>query len=214
MTYTDARKERARKLILKRHLKSDIRHMERFLSDKTSVNNYVKSKIVNYKELDAITDTYNNIYMKYDELDNHMTYFASGLQSLGLNKGEFVGIFTENNGRWCACEQGVLRCGAVAVLRGSNAPVGELDYIMSHSDAVGLVLRDERLFNSLKPYLNKYNFKFIVIMFKSEKDTNEYENYPVYSYEEIIEKGKNHEFVEPEQNLDEFCLTTIKNKFI
>ena len=43
-------------------------------------------------------------------------------------------------------------------------------------------------------------------MFKSEKDTNEYENYPVYSYEEIIEKGKNHEFIEPEQNLDEPCL--------
>ena len=203
MSYTDVRKERARKLILKRHLKSDIRKMENFLSDKTSVNNYVKSKIVNYKESDAITDTYNNIYMKYDELESHMSFFASGLQSLGLNKGEFVGIFTENNGRWCACEQGVLRCGSIAVLRGSNAPVGELDYIMTHSDAVGLVLRDERLFNNLKPYLGKYNFKFIVIMFKSEKDTCEYENYPVYSYDEIIEKGKNHEFAAPEQNLDE-----------
>ena len=206
MSYTDVRKERARKLILKRHLKSDIRHMEKFLSDKTSVNNYLKSKMAEYKDLDAITDTYNNIYMKYDELDRQMTNFASGLQSLGLNKGEFVGIFTENNGRWSACEQGVLRCGVVAVLRGSNAPVGELDYIISHSDAVGLVLRDERLFNSLKPYLCKYNFKFIVIMFKSEKDTNEYENYPVYSYDEIIEMGKNHEFVEPEQNLSEPCL--------
>lgn len=206
MSYSAIRRERARKLILKRHLKSDIRQMEKFLSDKTSLNNYVKSKMAEHLDLNAITDAYNNLNMTYNEIENQMALLASGLQSLGLGKGEFAGVFTENNGRWCVCEQAVMRCGAVAVLRGSNAPVGELDYIINHSDSVGLILRDGRLFTNLKPYLDKYKFKFIVIMFKSEKDDISYENSPVYYFEEVLELGKNHEFKAPEQKLEEPCL--------
>ena len=206
MSNIDVRREKARQLILKRRLKSDIRQMEKFLSDKTSVNNFLRSKMAMYVDLEAITDDYNNLHMTYGELDFQMSEFASGLQSLGLQKGEFVSLITENNGRWCVCEQGIQRCGAIAVLRGSNAPVGELDYIINHSDSVGLILKDMKLFNALKPCIDKYNFKFIVIMFKTDKDDLSALNCPVYSFEDVLEKARNHTFIPPEQNLSEPCL--------
>ena len=159
---SDDRQERLRKILIKKKLLSDRRKTEKFLLGETSLNDYVKKKIAQFPELQAITDDYCKIYMNYAQLEEQMSAFAAALQSFGLQKGEFVDIFTENNGRWCVVEQGAMRCGAVCTLRGSNAPIEELDYIINHSDAVGLILKDGVLLNKLKPFLGKYNFKFII----------------------------------------------------
>jgi len=155
--------------------------------------------------LPAVTDGYCDIKMTYTELEEQISNFASSLQSLGVKKGDFVGIFTENNGRFGVCDQAVLRCGGICTLRGSNAPVGELDYIITHSDAVGLILKDGTLLSQLKPYLDKYELKFVILMFKNEKDNLEGVKAPVYYFEDLVEEGKAKEFVTPEQSLDDPC---------
>ncbi|MBR2526304.1 AMP-binding protein [bacterium] len=205
---TNERKEKYRKLQLKRKFLSGRRQVNRFLSDKTSFNEYFKQKISNYKKLQAITDTYNNLEINYTDLENNITNLAASIQSFGIKKGDFVGIFTENNGLWATVEQATMRCGAICTLRGSNAPVEELDYIISHSEAKGLILKDANLLQSLKPYINKYNLNFIIIMFKKDNDDLSEINCPVYYYEDAVETGKNKlsEFNAPEQSLDENCL--------
>ena len=204
----NARKERKRKILLKRNFLSGRRKLNKFLSNKTSFNDYFRHKILNYIGLQAITDTYNNIETNYDELERNISYLASAIQSFGIKKGDFVGIFTENNGRWATVEQAAMRCGAICTLRGSNAPVEELDYIISHSEAKGLILKDGSLLKSLKPYLKKHSLKFIIIMFKKDTDDLSDVNCPVYYYENAVEIGQNKlsEFNAPNQNLDEDCL--------
>ena len=203
---SNARQERRRNIFLKRNFLSGKRKVVKFLSEQTSLNDYFKNRISKHGELPAITDTYCNISMNFNQVEEQISAFAAALQSFGVKKGDFVGIFTENNGRWCICEQGTMRTGAVCTLRGSNAPVTELDYIINHSESMGLILRDGKLLNGLKPYLEKYDLKFVILMFKSEKDDISGVNCPVYYFDEVIEIGKTKEFVKPEQNIDEFCV--------
>ncbi|MCQ2754173.1 MAG: AMP-binding protein [bacterium] len=200
------RKEKLRVAKLKRKIITDRRIIEKFLSDKTSMNSYFQSEIAKHKGLKAITDTYNHIELSYDEVENHIALISASLQKLGVQKGSFVGIFTENQGRWAICEQATMRCGAISVLRGSNAPVTELDYIISHSDAVGIFVRDGKLLNALKPYLSNHNLKFVIVMLKSDKDDLSGVNIPLYYYEDLLEMGEGCEYAPVEQNIDEPCI--------
>lgn len=169
-----------------------------------TVSNYFKARIAPHKDLMAITDTHSKIEMTYGELEEHISNLASGLQSLGIEKGNHVAIFTENTGRFVVCDQAVMRCGGVCVLRGSNAPIEELEFITHHSDSCAVLLRDKNLFNKAKGFLSQCNLKFVMVMFADEDFDRSGLNCPVYTYDEIREIGKNHNFVEPEMSYSDF----------
>lgn len=170
-----------------------------------SMVDYLEKCNASYLDKPAITDMYSGIKMTYGELWNDVNLFASGLQSLGVNKGSFVALYSENNGRWCVMDLAIMKCGAIDVLRGSNAPTEELDYILNHSEAMGAIIQNEKCFNSMKEILKKYNLKFVILMFNKDRaDLSDF-NAPVYSYEEVLEMGKNHEFQYVEMNVEEPC---------
>ena len=159
-----------------------------------SLAEVLESCMDKFADYQAITDKYNNVYMTYGELKAEMNYFASGLQSLGVKKGDKIGLFAESNGLWMATSLAIQKCGAVDVIRGSNAPIEELHYITSHADCKGLILRDEKLYNSMKPFLEKYALDFVVVTYsKSTLDTENIKA-KVYTHKEIIELGKNNKF--------------------
>ena len=110
--------------------------MEKRLADQTvsydglnSLAEVLESCMDKFSSYQAITDKYNNVYMTYGELKEEMTNFASGLQALGVKKGDKVGLFAESNGLWMATSLAIQKCGAIDVVRGSNAPIEELEYI-------------------------------------------------------------------------------------
>lgn len=142
----------------------------------------------------AITDKYNKVFMTYGELREEMNNFAIGLQTLGVKKGDKVGIFAESNGMWMATSMAILKCGAVDVIRGSNAPLEELHYITAHADCKGLILRDEKLYNAMKPFLEQYRLDFVIVTYaKNELDKTNVKT-QVYTHQEIIELGKKNQF--------------------
>lgn len=200
------RAERRKKILIKKKFLAEKRLINKFLEDKTSLNVYFKEQIAQYNELSAITDTYNDLSLNYTEFETQISVMAAAIQSFGIKKGDFVGIFTENNGRWAIVEQGAMRCGAVCTLRGSNAPIEELDYIIGNSEAKALILRDDKLLTKLMPFLNKYDLKFILLMFNSKEESFSDVKCPVYTFEDAYKVGEKAEFVKPEQNIDEPCL--------
>ena len=148
-----------------------------------------------YSSYQAITDKYNNVFMTYGELKEEMTNFASGLQALGVKKGDKVGLFAESNGLWMANALGIQKCGAIDVVRGSNAPIEELEYITAHADCKGLILRDNKLYNLMKPFLEQYKLDFVIITYSNgEIDTTNIKT-KVYTHKVIIELGKNNKFI-------------------
>lgn len=155
-----------------------------------TICDYLEAGANKYATLPAITDVYNNIEQNYAEYILQAKDFAAGLQGLGIKKDDIIRLFSENNGRWIVVDQGILRCGAIDAVRGSNAPVDELDYIIGQSKCIGLVLQTTKLFQKLKPYLSKYDLKFIIIMFSNDDFDTEGVDCPVYAFEEIISMGK------------------------
>ena len=63
-----------------------------------SITEHLEKSIEEHKDLVAVTDAYNELEMTYQDVQNLMIQTASGLRHLGINKGDFVCLFTENNG--------------------------------------------------------------------------------------------------------------------
>ncbi len=164
----------------------------------SSIFDAIETSSKKYKDLGAIYDKYNSVYHTHGEVLDEIYNFSQGMQSLGIQKGDKVCLITENHGRWLIANQSILRLGAVSTLRGSNAPLDELDYIIPFSDAKAVIVRDIKTFENLKPTFAKVNLNFICVLFTDKELNKEGVNCPVYTYEEIKELGKNHEFKKPE----------------
>ena len=170
-----------------------------------SLAEVLESCMEKYSTYHAITDRYNKISMTYGELREEMNLFATGLQSLGVKKGDKVGLFAESNGLWMATSMAIIKCGAVDVIRGSNAPLEELHYITAHADCKGLILRDEKLYNSMKPFLEKYRLDFVIVTYSNcDLDTTNVKS-KVYTHQDILQLGKENSFTPVEMTRDDDC---------
>lgn len=185
---------------------NDMIEIEEQMKDVSSMTDYIEKTIKKYPDYMAITDEYSKINMTYSELWDDVENFAKGLQALGVKKSDFVGIFSENNGRWTVIDFGILKCGAIDVLRGANAPVDELDYIIKHSDMSGIVISNIATFYKLKLILQKHKtLNFVILMFSSDDLDKSDLSIPVYSYEDVIGMGKERKFRPVKMNVDEPC---------
>ncbi len=99
----------------------------------------------------------------YSELADLITKVSSSFENYGLKKGDVVTVISENSPRWLAVDQGLMRLGAINAVRGINSPSVELDYIIGHSNSVGLIVQSKEIWLKLnnKEELKK-RLKFIV----------------------------------------------------
>ena len=99
----------------------------------------------------------------YSELADLITKVSFSFKNFGLVKGDVVTVISENSPRWLIVDQGLMRLGAINAVRGINSPSVELDYIIEHSNSVGLVVQSKEIWLKLnnKEELKK-RLKFII----------------------------------------------------
>ena len=99
----------------------------------------------------------------YSELADLITKVSFSFENYGLKKGDVVTVISENSPRWLAVDQGLMRLGAINAVRGINSPSVELDYIIGHSNSVGLIVQSKEIWLKLnnKEELKK-RLKFII----------------------------------------------------
>ena len=99
----------------------------------------------------------------YSELADLITKVSLSFKKYGLEKGDVVTVISENSPRWLAVDQGLMRLGAINAVRGINSPSVELDYIIGHSNSVGLIVQSKEIWLKLnnKEELKK-RLKFII----------------------------------------------------
>lgn len=153
-----------------------------------------------YPDIIALDDKYSNLKLTYSQAYECIKNFASGLQSLGVAKGNHIAQFSENCIKWMIADQAIFKIGAVNAVRGSQAPVDELAYILEHSDSEVLIADNINLLSNLKESIKNNGIKFVIFFVGDEKFKKEDFDIPVYSFEEVIEIGKNNEFVSVEIN--------------
>lgn len=154
--------------------------------------NYWKALVEQYPDRLALKDDYMQKEYTFCEAFEAIKQFSCGLKSLGLKKGNHVSVFSENSANWMVTDQALLISGMVDAVRGSGASVQELEYILEQSDSVALVVENLALLNKILPKAESLGLKFI--MHLSKEKFNGKSSCPVYSFEEVMDLGKNKEF--------------------
>ena len=124
----------------------------------------------------------------YSELANLITKVSKSFKNYGLVKGDVVTLISENSPRWLMVDQGLMRLGAINAVRGINSPSIELDYIIEHSNSVGLIVQSKEVWLKLnkKDELKK-RLKFIINL--EDEQFEDLINWP-----EFIESGNQEHF--------------------
>lgn len=150
------------------------------------------------------------VKLTYAQLYDQMQAFAAGIQALGVHveDGDSVppriALFSDNCPRWLVADQGIMRSGAVDVVRGAQADPVELRYILEHSGSVGVVLQDAELLKKLRGILSEVPLQFVILL-SDEAVTSE--TYKVMTFSEVLEIGRSHS-LQPVQQ-DRSTLATL-----
>ncbi|MEM9165094.1 MAG: AMP-binding protein, partial [Cyanobacteria bacterium P01_F01_bin.4] len=104
------------------------------------------------------------VKLTYAELAAQIQTFAAGLQALGLQPGEKVALFSDNQPRWLIADQGLMTAGAIDAVRGSQADKEELGYILKHSDSIALIVQDQATLSKIADQLSDVPLRFITLL--------------------------------------------------
>ena len=142
--------------------------------------------------------------LTYIEAYQEVLYFAAGLLSLGIEKGDRIAIISEGRNQWLICDLGILFIGAVNVpLSVKIEEPTELKFRLSHADCV-LIIASNVQIAKIKPILNQLpNVRYVMSLDKSitlEKGE--------LLYSDVKEKGK--DLLKKQPTIVEERLNTIE----
>jgi len=98
----------------------------------------------------------NHEKFSYKELSDIISIASKAFYVLGVRRGDVVTVISENSPRWLIVDQAIMRLGAINAVRGCNAPANELEYIIKHSNSVGLIVQSKEVWEKI---INKKELK-------------------------------------------------------
>lgn len=155
-----------------------------------------------YGQIVALEDPHANpkVAITYSDLYGQIQRFAAGLQALGIQPGDHISLFSENNPRWLIADQGIMTAGAANAVRGAQAVREELLYILEHSDSVALVVQDRATLERLQPDLDGLPLRFVILL--SDESADLAQPLKVLNFSQLIELGTNQTLTVVRQDKD------------
>jgi len=105
-----------------------------------TLSQVLREKSRAFPDHDFIVYADRNLRFTYAEFDRRVDEFASGLLSIGVKKGDHVGIWATNVPDWNTVLFACARIGAVLVTINTGYKSHELEYVLKQSDMVCLCL--------------------------------------------------------------------------
>lgn len=120
--------------------------------------------------------------------------FGAGLLSLGVVRGDLIGLISDNRKEWTLADMGLMAIGASDVPRGCDATEKDLRYILSSTDSKIVIAENS---SQVKKIINLKddlpNLK-ILITFDDANQTDyelaQSKSITIYKFSEMLEKGK------------------------
>jgi long-chain acyl-CoA synthetase len=98
-----------------------------------------------------------------DEIVQHVRHRALGLYTLGVRKGDHIGLLAENSPQWVMSDYAVLALGAATVPLYITQMAEQIEYILRDADCSILLVSSLDLFTRIKPIVERGFLKRIVI---------------------------------------------------
>ena len=138
----------------------------------------------------------NFIPLSYSQVFDRVLNFAGGLLSLGISRGDRVGLIADNRKEWYHASMGIMAIGACDVPRGCDATEQDLIRILSFAECTATVIENREQF--IKILKNQPQFpllKTIIVIDPIDMQDEELKakgdisHFDIYSYDKIIEQG-------------------------
>ncbi|MGB3493791.1 MAG: AMP-binding protein [Elainellaceae cyanobacterium] len=117
------------------------------------------------------------VKLTYRDLATAIHQFAVGLQTLGVNQGDRIALFSDNSPQWFVADQGIMSAGAVDAVRSSQADRDELLYILENSGSIGLIVQDQATLRKLEDALGNFPLKFVMLLSDEVPETDLHPTY-------------------------------------
>jgi long-chain acyl-CoA synthetase len=126
----------------------------------------------------------------YKEYWSEVARFGAGLLSLGLKRGEHVGIISDNRREWLVVDMAILGMGAVDIPRGADSTQDEVAYILKHADCAAVVAEDAAQTEKILAGLSgKTSLKFLIVLDDSLGPTRKAPSLQQLNYSEVLALG-------------------------
>ncbi len=135
--------------------------------------------------------------------------FALGLQCIGLSQGDKVAIIGDNKPEWIIAQFGAIAAGGIVTGMYADCLPEEMLYLVRHSDARFLVLRDqEQVDKLLKVWESLKNQVLKVIVWDSRGMSHYYQEYPfLLRFQQLIQEAR--EKLKEEQGFLQKAVATL-----
>ncbi|MEH2212128.1 AMP-dependent synthetase/ligase [Nostoc sp.] len=140
------------------------------------------------------------VAITYTQLAEQMQLFAAGLQALRVKVGDRISLIADNSPRWFIADQGIMTAGGVDAVRSSQAEKEELLFIIANSGSTAIVVEDLKTLKKLQDRLKDLPIQVVILLSDEAPPTDE--TLKVLNFSQLLEIGKNHNFVPVKQNRD------------
>ncbi|MFP4383369.1 MAG: AMP-dependent synthetase/ligase [Spirochaetia bacterium] len=128
----------------------------------------------------------------YQTLYKEMKDTAAGLHSIGVSRGDHVGLIADNRKEWLLSDIGLLTLGAADVPRGCDSMPDEIGYILGFSECEVVIAENQAQAEKILSVKDSIPTLKKLIMMEhdfSEKDLKA-KGIEILSFSELMEKGK------------------------
>ena len=124
-------------------------------------------------------------------------YFALGLKSLGLERGEKISVIGENKPEWYIAELAAVSIGGVALGIYPDSIPSEVKYYVEHSDSVFVVAHDQEQVDKLLD-LKEELPSVKKVIYWDPKGLWSYQDPILLNFDEVLELGREYEASDPQ----------------
>ena len=100
------------------------------------------SAVERWGDREALVVMHQNIRWTYKDLKERVDAFAAGLLSLGLEPGDRIGIWSQNNSEWIVTQYATAKAGLILVNINPAYRVSELEYAINKVGCKALILSE------------------------------------------------------------------------
>jgi long-chain acyl-CoA synthetase len=129
--------------------------------------------------------------VSWKALYRDVSSFAAGLSGVGVERGDHVGIISDNMPEWLVADLAMQCIGAADVPRGSDSTAMELEYILDHAEcAVSLAENQAQLEKILSVKKSLKKLKTLIVMDPAfSKGSPRKDGVGILSFREVLDKG-------------------------
>ena len=118
--------------------------------------------------------------------------FAAGLLSLGVKRGDHIGMISDNMKEWLWADLAILSIGAADVPRGSDSMAPEIQYILDHAECgVTIAENESQLEKILSIKISLKGLKTLIVLDPDfQKSKSKMQGVAIWTFKEIQEQGR------------------------